>query len=357
MRLDEPSWWYEPEASHRWIVRALLPAARAYAGAVERRLRAAEPYHARIPVICVGNFTAGGTGKTPLARLVAEEVTRLGVKPVFLTRGYGGRVRGPKWLDEGTDTAATVGDESLLLARTAPVMIARDRALGARTVEISAPEVGAIVMDDGLQNPHLKKDLTLAVVDAARGFGNGHVLPAGPLRADLDVQLGLVDAIIVNGVTSNPKVDSQVFESLRRRFAGPVLAARTEPIAPVDWMRGLRVLAYAGIGNPNRFFSLLESLDAEVADRVRFADHHNLTEREARSLLAAAEAGRMTLVTTEKDLVRLAGLSGARAELASRSRTLAIRIAFGQRDDERFTGLLKDAISAARGNGKARGSA
>ena len=163
------------------------------------RLRRAKPYRPLIPVICVGNFTAGGSGKTPLAILLARIVSGLGREPWFLSRGYGGTLKGPLRVEPATHSADEVGDEPLLLARHAPTIIAQDRRRGAEAIEASASQDGVIIMDDGLQNPALAKNLSIAVVDTDRGFGNGYVIPAGPLRAPLAAQIGLAGLIVITG--------------------------------------------------------------------------------------------------------------------------------------------------------------
>ena len=200
MPLEEPSWWYDASEDDL-RVRALRPISGLFGWAAQRRLLNAKPYQSRLPVICVGNFTAGGTGKTPLSLMIATLLKERGAKPAFLTRGYSGRKTGPVWVNPSADLASDVGDEPLLLAACAPTMVARDRAKGAQEIEAS-PMASHIIMDDGLQNPSLAKALSIAVVDAVRGLGNGEVIPAGPLRAPIDFQFGLVDAVVVNGDAS-----------------------------------------------------------------------------------------------------------------------------------------------------------
>ena len=222
-----------------------------------------------------------------------------------------GALHGPVWVEPGRHRAEEVGDEPLLLARSAPVVVSRDRVAGAQAIEAAEPKATVIVMDDGLQNPSLAKDLTIAVVDANRGMGNGHVIPAGPLRAPLGFQLGLVDCIVVNGRSELPPADAeQVFERLKRSFLGPVLRAEPMPDGDVTALSGAKVAAYAGIANPGRFFRLLEDIGAEIVHRVSFADHHEISETEAEALMAAARRLGATLVTTEKDAARLAGAIG-----------------------------------------------
>lgn len=339
---SEPAWWYGPPEDVR--ARSLRPAARLYGWIVEHRFRRRQPYRSRLPVICVGNFTAGGTGKTPLALLIAEHLRTKGEAPVFLTRGYGGRKTQPAWVNPAADLARAVGDEPLLLAQVAPTLVSRDRSVGARMIERDSRTPTVIVMDDGLQNPAIEKDLVIAVVDGARGVGNGEVIPAGPLRAPLEFQLSMVDVIVVNGGPQDSNVGaSRVLATLRRSFPGPVLAAVAEPNDDAGWLKEARVVAYAGIGNPDRFFTLLERQGAKLAGRIAFPDHHAFSAADARRLLASAVAAEATLVTTEKDWVRLSGAQEGLAELQRKSRTLPIRLAFAERD----AGRLEDLISTA----------
>jgi len=244
--------------------------------------------------------------------------------------------------------ALDVGDEPLLLARVAPTLIARDRRLGVRAIEVGPNPVTAVVMDDGLQNPALIKDLAIAVVDGGRGLGNGLVMPAGPLRAPLNFQLELADAIIVNegAAASAP---GAVTEWLRRRFAGPVLRASIAAAEAADWLRATRVVAWAGIGAPQRFFATLRTLGADLAEVVAFRDHQRLGDDDARRLLHLARRHAARLVTTEKDLVRLAGAGGACGELERASRALPVRLFFEEPDAERLLALILAALKAPRG--------
>ena len=343
MRLDEPAWWYATDGSHP-ASRVLAPLGRVYGWAVERRFRTAVPHHARFPVICIGNFTVGGTGKTPLSRFLLETFAARGVQAACLTRGYGGSLSGPVWVDLAHHSAREAGDEPLLVAGHARVMIARDRAAGLAAIEREGG-IEAVVMDDGLQNPSVHKDLTIALVDARRGFGNGRVFPAGPLRARLAFQLGLVDCIVVTG-EDPPEGPSAVFEEMKRRFHGPVLRGRVTPSGETEWIAGARVLAYAGIANPGRFFRLVESFGPEALHTRAFPDHHAFTEREAVRLLAGADATGAELITTEKDLARLAGAAGELATLKARSRTLPIKMTFEERDLVRLHALIDGALKA-----------
>lgn len=322
----------------------LRPAGWALGQIAERRWRHAKPYTSSLPVICVGNFTAGGTGKTPLALELARILKAHGERPVFLTRGYGGRLAGPHRIDVSRDDATAVGDEALLLAAVAPVFLSRHRAAGARAIEAAVASgdlvASVILMDDGLQNPGLAKTLTLAVVDGRRGVGNGLVIPAGPLRAALGFQLKLADAIIFNGPSAG---------HILQPFAGAVLQVVVAPTGDTAWLTARPIVAFAGIGNPARFFDLLEVLGAKLAARLPFADHKMLSEADATTILDTAQRTGAAIVTTQKDIARLGGASGAaRQKLLREARTLPIRLVFAGGDEARLTKLLDAALARHR---------
>jgi tetraacyldisaccharide 4'-kinase len=345
--LDEPGWWYRERPGA--VAACLAPLAALYGRLAMARYTRATPWRSRLPVLCVGNLVAGGTGKTPLVLHLCRHLAAAGRHPVVLTRGYGGRRAGPHWVQPG-DRAADVGDEALLLARSTPTLVARDRAAGARAIEAgnAAATVAAdvIVMDDGLQNPQLAKDLTLAVVDGRRGLGNGQVLPAGPLRAPLGFQLGLADALIVNA--ADPEAGAATAASLHRRFDGPVLRCATAAAGDTAWLKGRRVVAWAGIGAPQRFFAMLQGLGADVAATVAFRDHEMPSTAAARRLLAQAYAHGALLVSTEKDLARLEGAGGVLADLAAASRALPIALVFAEPDARHLADLVDSALQGRR---------
>lgn len=316
----EPRWWYGTGA--HWQAAFLSPVGRLVGGVAAARLGKKPSYRSRLPVICVGNFTVGGSGKTPLALLVARLVANEGREPWFLSRGYGGRLPGPVRVDVAVHGSIDVGDEPLLLARRAPTVVSRDRRKGAEAIEAIASDNAAIIMDDGLQNPSLAKDLTIAVVSGDRGFGNGRVIPAGPLRAPLAAQIGLADAILVTGQAS--QANRSLLDTLRALTQVPIISARTRASEDATRLRGRRVVAYAGIANPERFFSMLEHVGAIVVERRVFADHHAFSESEACDLVDTARRTSADLVTTEKDLARLSGVIGAGSNLRARSTTLKI---------------------------------
>jgi len=315
--MSEPAFW-----SRRGLTAtALRPAAAIYGTVAARRMRQAPDYWPPIPVICVGNFTSGGEGKTPTAIALAEIARGLGRRPGFLTRGYGGTEAGPVLVAGRLADPARVGDEPCLLARVAPTVVSANRPNGARM--LAENDVDLIIMDDGFQNPHLGKDLSLAVTDAEVGLRNRLVLPAGPLRAPLKVQLRFADALVLVG--EGPAQAGLL--RLAARAGKRVLRAHLVPIDPDRWKQG-KLFAFAGIGRPDKFFAALERAGGRFAGRNAFPDHHQFTEAEARVLLGHADAGPIRLVTTEKDHVRLQNATGALANLRDRTEIFSVRMEF-----------------------------
>lgn len=262
-------------------------------------------FDAGIPVLCVGNYHAGGAGKTPTVLALTRLLRDLGETPVVLSRGYGGRSPGPIKVDRSRHTAADIGDEALMLALTVPVVVARDRVGGVALARAQGATV--IVMDDGFQNPAVGKDSSFIVIDSDRGLGNGCVFPAGPLRAPLKPQLDRTDALIVVG-TGSAAVAVATAVAAR---GNPVLSAQLKPDAgSLEALGGKHVLAFAGIGDPGRFFRTLRGAGIDVVRERVFADHHPFSPGEIEALVAEARADGLTLVTTEKDLVRLRGGEG-----------------------------------------------
>ena len=283
-----PDFWQRRGLAAKVLVRLLAPLGALYGASVALKARLAKPFDPKIPVICVGNLTAGGSGKTPIAIAVAEILRARGHRPAFLTRGYGGGTSGPALASRG-HTAQVMGDEALLLARTAPTIVARDRAAGARLAK--EKDASVLVMDDGHQNFTLRKTLSLVVVDAQSGFGNGFRIPAGPLRESVAQGLARADAVILTG-DGSPDLQG---------FRGPVLRAHLRPDGSA--FAGKNVFAFAGIGRPEKFVASLQDSGALVTGSCFFADHHGYGEEEIAQLRAVA--GEAILVTTEKDFVRL----------------------------------------------------
>jgi tetraacyldisaccharide 4'-kinase len=293
-----PDFWRGGDRTARLASTLLSPIGALYGASVAWKRDHAQPYRAKAKVVCVGNLTVGGTGKTPIAIAVASLLLERGLKTVFLSRGYGGKERGPIFVNPAHDLAGQVGDEPLLLSGAAPVIVARNRAEGAQMAD--AARADAIIMDDGHQNFAVAKDLSIIVVDAEDGFGNGHVLPAGPLREPVPQGLARADAVVLIG-DGAPVLNG---------FAGPVLRAHLKP-AQDESLRGKRVVAFAGIGRPEKFFETLKSLGADVAEAVPFGDHHEYTASELARLAARARGANATLITTEKDFVRLSPVDRA----------------------------------------------
>ncbi|PZU94615.1 MAG: tetraacyldisaccharide 4'-kinase [Chelatococcus sp.] len=336
-----PGFWWLPEPGP--LARLLQPLGVLYGAATLARMR--RPGLAiGVPVICVGNFVAGGAGKTPTALALCALLAGRGETPFILSRGYGGRLAGPVEVDPAGHGAADVGDEPLLMARSARTIVARDRPAGAALARSLGASV--IVMDDGLQNPSLAKSLRLAVVDGAGGAGNGLCLPAGPLRAPLAGQFGLTDAVILIG----EGVAGEAVAAAARRRDLPVLTARLEPPAPVRAaLRGRRVVAASGIGRPEKFSATLRDAGAEiVAERV-FADHHAYSAGDVTALLAEARAGDCVIATTEKDATKLAPL-WPESEAA---RLLVVPVALSFAQPERIARLLGSVADARSGTAAA----
>lgn len=288
--MHPPEFWHRQGFLSRLLAALLAPLGRMYGATVAYRARHSRPYRPRAKVVCVGNLTAGGTGKTPVAIEIARLLAARGVKIVFLTRGYGGRTRGPRFVST-TDNATDVGDEALMLSVVAPALVSSDRAAGAELADEQGFDV--IIMDDGHQNFSLCKDLSFVVVDTDVGFGNERMLPAGPLREPVAQGLGRADAIIANGAGACP-LSTML----------PTIRAKIVPTSSKAWT-GQRVFAFAGIGRPERFFATLADLNATVIGTEIYGDHHVYTRSEIARLKARAQNENAVLVTTEKDFVRL----------------------------------------------------
>ena len=338
MRLEPPSWWYgERIPLAAW---ALWPLSAIYGNLAERRFRTASPYRSKLPVICVGNFTMGGAGKTPVALKLASMLREAGMRPGFLTRGYGGSERGSHLIDAAADSADRVGDEPLLLARTGPTVVSRDRPAGARLLETL--QLDAIIMDDGFQNPSLEKDFSIVAVDAGAGLGCGRIFPLGPLRARLAFQLQKADAVILLGGQDRMDAAGAIErKSETCRVAPlPVFTAKIVP-AVTEQMRARPVLAFCGIGRPGKFFDTLREAGIAVAKARAFPDHHPFSEDDARTLLAEASALNARLITTEKDRARLAGANGACGELYRSAVPLPVSVEFLEGGEDKLRAHLE----------------
>jgi tetraacyldisaccharide 4'-kinase len=332
--MHEPRFWWRTPG----LVAALLaPLATVYGNIAARHMRKAGA-RAGLPVICVGNFTLGGAGKTPTTIALARMLHEAGENVFCLTRGYGGRLPGPKRVDPHADAAADVGDEALLLARAAPTIIARDRPAGAAIAR--AQGASAIVMDDGLQNASLAKDFTVAVVDSRRGLGNELVFPAGPLRAPFLAQIARCDAILIVG--DGDAADQAMAAARTRNLAIWRGTIEADAHAVADIKRP--VLAFAGIADPEKFFASAAGCGLQITERRAFPDHHRFTAEEAGELVMHAEEQGLALLTTEKDRARMAG-DATVAALATRVHVLPAAMRFADPEAVRRTVLERIAIA------------
>lgn len=313
-----PFWWTKPD----WRAWALWPISKLYGTIAGKRLASAPREKFDVPVLCVGNLTVGGSGKTPIAIALAHQARAMGLKPGILSRGHGGTVSGAAHLvDPHHDIARHVGDEPLLLARAAIVAVTADRADGARA--LIAQGCDFLIMDDGFQSARIHIDYALIVVDARRGIGNGHTIPGGPMRASLVDQMRYADAVLKVGTGSAAdRVVRQAAKAGRAFFEAIV-----RPSVP-DGIAGQRCLAFAGIGEPEKFFDTVRAVGGDPVVAKSFGDHHFYSDFDAQDLLNTADAQGLEIVTTAKDAVRLDHSGGALSDLHARAKVIEIEAAF-----------------------------
>ncbi|HWD57912.1 MAG TPA: tetraacyldisaccharide 4'-kinase [Stellaceae bacterium] len=321
-----PEFW---DAAPGLLAQLLSPVGAAVDAAGRLRRAVMRPYRAPVPVICVGNLVAGGSGKTPVVLSLAAMLQAREIAAAIVMRGYGGRLAGPLRVDPETHDANAVGDEALLAAAAAPCIVARDRAAGVRlAVEAGA---AAILLDDGFQNPHVAKDLSLVVVDAAYCFGNCRLIPAGPLRERIADGLARAAAIVLIGPTPPDNSEPGALAAAGR----PVLRAALDPVGAAEFA-GARVVAFAGIGRPAKFFATLRALGAQTIAERGFPDHHRFGAGELAALRREAESADALLVTTRKDWVRLTP--------AERSGIAVLDVALRWQDEAALAALLAPVV-------------
>jgi tetraacyldisaccharide 4'-kinase len=314
-----PFWW----TKRGWQAYALWPFSWGYGRIARRLMENAPRVRASVPVICVGNFTVGGAGKTPTALALAARAMERGFKPGFLSRGYGGSLEGTVLVDPHHHRARDVGDEPLLLARLAPTVVSGKRVEGAERLVREGADL--IVMDDGFQSAKLDFDYGLLVADARRGVGNGMMIPAGPVRAPIVDQLRHASALLTVG-----EGDAAAWVvRLAGRAAKPVYEAWIRP-RPTPGLEGSAVLAFAAIGDPEKFFRTVEGEGARIALRRSFPDHHDFSEDEIADLLDDAAKAGLRLVTTAKDMMRLKDGHGRARELAGKADVVEIDLVFDE---------------------------
>ena len=333
-----PKFWYgQGRGAARFLPLLLSPASWIYAAVQRQRFDMYYPVPMARPVVCVGNIVAGGAGKTPVTLALADLLQREGFNPHLLSRGYGGSEEGPLQVSPDRDTAEDVGDEALMLVNAAPTWVSKNRALGVQ----AAIDTGAtvIIMDDGFQNPTFFKDVSVLVIDAASGFGNGRVIPAGPLREPFESAISRCEAVVLLGDDTRG-----IAEMIgKERAELPIFKARLAPAPDAPDLAGKQVYAFAGIGRPEKFRDTLVACGAEVTGWAEFPDHYPYTEEDLREMLSSAREKQTPVYTTAKDHVRL--------PLALRAEILPFPVSLIWEDEGAVAAFMTGRLAGQRGTG------
>ncbi len=317
MALDEaPPFWWKPTAWQGWL---LAPFGIMYGRISGAKMDFTADSTVDAPVICVGNFIAGGAGKTPTVQMICKYLSSRKFKPGILSRGFGGAITSPTVVNPEFHNAHDVGDEALLHAANHTTVVGKHRPSGAKLLIDEGCDF--IVMDDGFQNPSLVRDYSLVVVDSKRALGNGFTIPAGPLRVPLETQLHHTDSVLMIGDhDAGIKLVRKIVRSGRQVFhAGVSVIGRSK-------LRGKKVLAFAGIADPTKFYDSLENIGVKIVDRESFGDHHHFLDEECEELIERAEKQNLTLITTSKDHARLREMGDVRNRLAELTQVLNIEL-------------------------------
>lgn len=329
-----PSFWFRPRQNAGIIPHILSPLSLIWSEITKRRLKKGSWTKVNVPIVCVGNINAGGTGKTPSVIALISILNRMEIRAHVISRGYGGSLEGPTKVDEKEHSAAEVGDEPLLIAPFAPCWVSKDRLLGVQAAVDAGAEV--VILDDGFQNPSIHKDLNIVVVDAEVGFGNGYVIPAGPLREKLSDGLSRADVVLSIGNSNAQAAFSKEWPETNdiTNWQGEIAPLNTG----MDWSE-MRVLAFAGIGRPQKFFDTLVSVGAHVVATHSFGDHEPYGDAILQRLLKEAKSQNAQLITTEKDMVRIPP--------RFRREVMPFPVRLSLNSEESVETILRDLLSAA----------
>lgn len=330
--INSPKFWYRNDWLSKVLALIIYPLSIIWIIISFIKKKVSKTYRSRLKIICVGNLNIGGTGKTPFAIYTYKILKELGFNPVFLTRGYGGKEKGPIKV-ESTHQYKDVGDEALLLNNIGPTIVSRDRSLGAKFIENHKYNYDVILMDDGLQNYQLEKNIKFLLVDKNLKFGNKLCVPAGPLREPINQRLKEIDSIILTGNNTDQDIGLRKISDYISVFNSSIKIMQSSNI------KGNKFLAFCGLGNPDKFYETLEKGGYKVFLTKSFPDHHQYTEEEINHLILKAKNKNLTLITTAKDYVKI-------LDKKNEIQVLSIESSFNAKDELRFKAFLKEKLNA-----------